>query len=50
MIVMLGYFQHPLARNIAAAQHVFEKRNDVFPFFGSTEGENEKGIIVFAHP
>ena len=37
MIIVLRYFEHPLAWNVAATQNVLKKRNDVGVFFRSAE-------------
>ena len=40
VVIVPGYFEHALAGNVAAAQHVFQERNHVFMFFGTTEGQD----------
>jgi hypothetical protein len=39
MVIMFGDFEHPLARHVPPAQHVFEERNYVFTLLRSPEGE-----------
>ena len=45
VIIMLGHFQHPLARHIPPAQDVFEKRNHVFVFLRTAEGDDQQGVV-----
>ena len=47
VIIMLGHGQHPLARHVLAAQHVFQKRNDVVRLFRAAERYYEQGIEIF---
>jgi hypothetical protein len=41
VIVVLGHFEHALARHVAAAQHVFQKRHHVFAPLGSAEPDDQ---------
>jgi hypothetical protein len=34
---VLGHFEHPLAGNVAAAEDIFEKRQDIVRSIGSAE-------------
>ena len=45
VLVMFGDFQHALPRHVLAAQHVFEKRQDVFRSFGSAKRNDQDGIV-----
>ena len=49
LLVVLGDFQHPLAGNVLAAQHVLQERHDVFGALGTSEGNEQQGIIVITH-
>ena len=50
IIVVLGDFKHPLPRNVAAAQHVFKKRNHLFVFFSGLPNETISSFrIVWIH-
>src|SRR5579864_4686699 len=46
MIIVLGHFEHALARNIAAAQNVFEKRDDIVRLLRSSERENQYRVVI----
>src|SRR6516162_4835392 len=46
MVVMLGHLEQPFARYISAAQHILQKRNDVFMFFGTAEGNYQEGVVA----
>jgi hypothetical protein len=41
MIIVLGNFQHPLARHRPASQDVFEERNHFFARLRTTEGNQQ---------
>jgi hypothetical protein len=45
MVVMLSHFEHTLARYIAAAEHVFQERDDVFGALRSTERHNQDCVV-----
>ena len=45
VVVVFGHFEHALARNVAAAEHIFEEGNDVFGALRSTEGDNEDRVV-----
>lgn len=45
VVVVLGDGEQAFARNIASAQHGFEKGNYVFARLGSAEGNHENGVI-----
>src|SRR5690242_9939045 len=50
VMVVLCNFEHPLARNIAPAQHVFEERNDVVRLLRTAEGQDHYGVVArFSH-
>ena len=49
MLVVLGHGQHPLARDIFAPQHVFQKRHHLVRPFGSAEGDDQHGIVGLRH-
>ena len=40
LVVVLGYFEHAFARDVPAAQHIFEERDDVFAALGAAEGDD----------
>ena len=42
---MLGDFQHPLAGHISAAEHVFQKRHDVWRPVGPAERDDQQGVV-----
>jgi hypothetical protein len=42
---MLGYFEHPFARNIPAAENVLEKRDYVIRLLRSAEADHDQGIV-----
>ena len=46
MIVMFCDLQQPLTRHRFTAQHVFQKRNDVFALFRATEGQDQDCVVV----
>ena len=37
VVIMLGDFQKPLTRDVAAPRHVFQKRQHVLPALGAAE-------------
>ena len=45
VIVVLRDRQHPFARNIAPAQHILKKWNDVVRLFRSSERKHQDGVI-----
>ena len=45
VVVVLGDFEHPLARHVAAAEHVFQKRQHVVRAVGPAEGDDEQRIV-----
>jgi hypothetical protein len=45
VVVVLGYFDHPLARDVSATQHILEKGHYIFWFFRAAEGEHQGGIV-----
>ena len=45
MMVVLGHFEHPLARHVAAAEHIFQKRNDIVRAIGTAEGDDENSVV-----
>src|SRR3984957_11054730 len=48
VVVVLGDRQHSLARNVFAAEHIFEERNHLFPRLRPSEGDNKNGIVDHA--
>ncbi len=46
VVIVLGHFEHPLPRNVAAAQHVFQKRNHLFMFFGAAERDDQQRVVL----
>jgi Uma2 family endonuclease len=46
MIVVFGDREHALVGHIAPAEDVLQKRNDVFVFFGTAEGNDEQGVVA----
>ena len=49
VVVVLGYGEHALPRNIAPAQHILKKWNHLFTRFRSAERNNQNGIVVHIH-
>src|SRR5258708_37646262 len=45
MVIMFGDLEQPRPRNASAAQHVFEKRNDVFTLLRSAEGDQQQRVV-----
>ena len=45
LIVVLGHGQHALARDIFAAEHVFQKRNHVLRALWPTEGDKKQRVV-----
>ena len=45
MIIVLGDFEHPLSRHVTTSQNVFQKRHHVVPLFGTTETDDEYGVV-----
>ena len=46
MIIMFRDFEHAFAWNIASAQNIFQKWNDVLMLFGTTERYNQQRIVA----
>src|SRR5437868_6472887 len=46
MVVVFGDREHALPRNVSPPKHVFKKRNDIFSRFGTTERDNQDGVII----
>src|SRR5690349_13630867 len=49
MIVVLGHVEHSLARHIATAKHILEKRENVFAVVGPAEGDDQQCVIRVRH-
>jgi hypothetical protein len=49
VVVMLGYFQHPLARHIAATQDVFEKRQHIIRPVRAAERNYQNCVVRRRH-
>ena len=49
VVVMLGDFEHPFTRDRLATQHVFEERDHVVSLLGTTEGDDQDGVVVVGH-
>src|SRR5262249_38357620 len=51
VIIVLGDREYSLWGNVPAAQHIFEKGNDVFTTLRSAKGDHQQRIIIaaFAH-
>jgi hypothetical protein len=47
VVVVLGHFQQSLTRNRFSSEYVFQKWNHVFAFFGTTEGNDKDGVMMF---
>ena len=45
MVVVLGHFEHPLARHVAAAEHVFQKRHHVVGPVGPAERNDQQRVV-----
>ncbi len=45
LVVVLGHFQHALARNVFAPQDVLEKRHHIGGLFRSAEGNHQNGVV-----
>ncbi len=51
VIVMFRDGEHALARHVAAAQYILEKRHDVVRLFGSSERKHQNGVMLeIRHP
>ena len=48
MVVMFGHGQHSLARNVLAAEHVFQKRDDVVRLFRAAERHHQQSVVLLA--
>src|SRR5580704_16398694 len=46
MVVVLGDGQHTFARNVSAAQYVFEEGDDIVLGFRAAEGDNENRVVI----
>ena len=46
MMVVLGDFQHPLARHVSAAEHVLQERHHVIGAVGTAERHEQHRIVV----
>ena len=49
MVVVFGDFQHSLARHIAPAEHILQKRHDVIGTFRTAECHNQNRIVICRH-
>ncbi len=45
VVVVFGHFEQALARNVAAAEYIFQEGNDVFGVLRSAEGNNENRVV-----
>ena len=45
MIIVLGDCKQPLTGNVPPLRHIFKERHDVVGALGSSERDNEKGIV-----
>src|SRR4051812_46360822 len=46
VVVVLCNRQHALMRNVSAAQHIFEKGNDVIAGFRATERNYQDSVVI----
>ena len=47
--IVLGHFEHPLARNILAAQDILEEWQHVVRAFGSAECDDQHRVVRLCH-
>lgn len=48
-IIMLGNFQHPLVRDVAAPQNVLKKWKNFGAPLGAAEGNEKDGVVCVRH-
>ena len=46
VVVMLGDFQQPLARDVPAARDVLQERHDVFALLRAAEADDQDGVVL----
>jgi hypothetical protein len=49
VVIVFGDFEHALARDVFASEHIFKEGNNVVVFFGASEGDEEEGVVLFRH-
>ena len=49
MIIVFRNFKHPFARNISAAEYIFQERQNVLRLIGTTEGHDDQSIGRLGH-
>ena len=49
MLVMLGHFEHPLSRDVAAPEDVLEERHHVVRAIGAAERHQDYRIVDALH-
>ncbi len=45
VIIVFGDLQHSLTRNVTPSQNIFEKRDNVFGFFGAAKGDDDERVV-----
>src|SRR6185312_11156712 len=49
VVIVFGDFEQALAGDVAAAEDVFEERDDILALFRAAEGNEEKGVVISRH-